>query len=187
MAKRRSQPNHWLTVASVAIIIAALLGIAYLADNTTSSSAQQLSSTRLLSTTTSKDNTLLPKSPYPACQALLDKANGTVTSDSEYKAALAELTALVKERDRWNDVLYNNRRSTDAEKRNARLKLAELAPRIREAQQKLANRKNQLFAEYDACLTKEKAKQKPWWQAIFTRKTSQPATTTAPTTRSTVR
>ena len=66
MDKKRSQPNHWPTVMSVAIVIAALIGIAYLANNTAGGSAASLSATV---STNPKDYTL-PKSPYPECQVL---------------------------------------------------------------------------------------------------------------------
>ena len=105
MAKKHSQPNHWLTVASAAIIIAVLLGVAYLANNTTSSQAATFN--RLSAITTPRNSTSAPQSasesnsltipgidnvgtvsPYSECQPLLDSVNTTLNSLQWYQAMM---------------------------------------------------------------------------------------------------
>jgi len=174
MDKKRSQPNHWPTVMSVAIVIAALIGIAYLANNTTGGSAASLSATV---STNPKDYTL-PQSPYPECQALLDEANKKIMSDTTYRRLLDELGYWLKERQRMYDIL-SNPKSTAEQKRNARFRLSWVVePNIRAAQIKVNEYRSKVFAAYNNCVAEAKAKRgrKPWWQSLWPGTSSNNAT-----------
>lgn len=165
MDKKRSQANHWPTVISVAVVIAALIGIAYLANNTTGGSAAPLSATV---STNPRDYTL-PRSPYPECQALLDEANQKIVGDTTYRRLLDELGYWLKERQRMYDII-NNPKSTAEQKRNARFRLSWIVePKIRDAQIKVNEYHSKIFAAYDKCVAEARAKRsrQPWWQNLW--------------------
>jgi hypothetical protein len=165
MDKKRSQPNHWATVISVAVVIAALIGIAYLANNTAGGSAAPLSATV---STNPRDYTL-PQSPYPECQALLDEANKKIVSDPTYRRLLDELGYWIKERQRLYNIL-SDPKSTAEQRRDARFRLSWIVgPKIRDAQIKVNEYHSKIFAAYDECVAEAQAKrsQKPWWQTLW--------------------
>ncbi|OGB74536.1 hypothetical protein A2V68_02920 [candidate division Kazan bacterium RBG_13_50_9] len=109
----------------------------------------------------------LPRSPYPECQELLDKANRVIFyhQDTEYEAASAELLALLKERQRLIDIIYNDRegRYTEAERTAAKWQLMAVEARIKEAQARLLAAKSRIFAAYEQCVEEQKQKgETPW-------------------------
>lgn len=160
MTRHRSHSQATSAVVIFGLILAGLIGLAYLVNNINSSQA----ATQFSPSTNPKDY-LLPRSPYSECQNLLDKANRKITNDNTYRKLLDKLGVLLKERDAQIKIL-NDSKSTADQKRTAKIRLQILAYQIRDAQAAAGEYHRNVFAEYENCLNQARGKLRPspWWQ-----------------------